>query len=109
VDTLKPEIIKTIKKFIGFVRKDGVKIEKVFLFGSYAKGKAGKWSDIDLAVISKDFSGVSFYDRQKVNPFIIKTDARIEVHPFRPEDFSQDNPFVSKIITEGVEISSPEV
>ncbi|MGR3317402.1 MAG: nucleotidyltransferase domain-containing protein [Candidatus Anammoxibacter sp.] len=29
-------------------------------FGSNAKGNAGKWSDIDVSLVSKDFTGVRF-------------------------------------------------
>ncbi len=33
-------------------------VDKVVLFGSYAHGNAGKWSDIDIAIISKDLARV---------------------------------------------------
>ena len=36
--------------------KNKVVIDQVILFGSYAKGVANKWSDIDLLIISKDLS-----------------------------------------------------
>lgn len=49
------EYIKTIKPFI--------KTEKVILFGSYAKGKAHKDSDIDLIVISPNFKKIEFMER----------------------------------------------
>jgi predicted nucleotidyltransferase len=32
------------------------RIKAAYLYGSYAKGLASKWSDIDIAVISTDFS-----------------------------------------------------
>ena len=79
-------------------------IERAIVFGSYAKGKAGKWSDIDIALVSEDFTGVRFYDRKKVNRCLIKIDSRIETHPFRPEDFTRDNFFVDQIIKEGIDI-----
>ncbi len=31
-----------------------IKLDKVILFGSYAKGTANKWSDIDLLIVSSD-------------------------------------------------------
>lgn len=67
-------------------------IECVMLFGSYAWGKAGRNSDLDLAVISKSFKKMSDVER-----IMILTDyARnlkmphpigIDVVGFTPEEF----------------------
>jgi len=43
--------------------KNNCKIEKVILFGSGVRGKQKGWSDIDLAIISNDFSKMSFHQR----------------------------------------------
>lgn len=99
------EIMESTKRFLDLLSTAGVRLDRAILFGSCAKGTAGKWSDIDIALVSRDFTGVGFYDRKKVNPFLIKTDSRIEPHPFRPEDFTEDNPFVKEILKQGVEIS----
>ena len=55
--------------------------------------------------VSKDFTGVGFYDRKRVNPFLIKIDSRIEPHPFRPEDFTEDIPLVYEILKDAIEIT----
>jgi predicted nucleotidyltransferase len=99
------EIMGKVRRFLEMVSASGLHLEKAILFGSYAKGKAGKWSDIDIAIVSKDFTGVGFYDRKRLNPYLIKTDSRIEPHPFRPEDFKEDNPFVEEILKQGVAIT----
>ena len=39
-------------------------VEVVILYGSYAKGTANDWSDVDVAVISPDFEGMSTWQRQ---------------------------------------------
>jgi len=51
----KNQIIRTIKKFIRALKHEGISVDKVILYGSYAKGKARTDSDIDVAVVSKDF------------------------------------------------------
>jgi hypothetical protein len=53
-------------KIEDFVRrlKRAIRIERVILFGSHAKGLAREWSDIDLAVVSPDFDSMSSWDRQ---------------------------------------------
>ncbi|MDI6791399.1 MAG: nucleotidyltransferase domain-containing protein [bacterium] len=95
------EAREKVEEFLNMVEASGVRLEMVILFGSYATGKASKWSDIDVALVSKDFTGLRFYDRKKLNPSLIKTDKRIEIHPFRPEDFNEKDPFVKEIIQYG--------
>ncbi len=40
-----------------------VRVVKVILFGSHARGTAGEWSDIDIAVISNDFKRMKPLER----------------------------------------------
>lgn len=98
------DVMTAVRSFITLVRESGLPLEKAFLFGSYAKGQAHTWSDIDLALVSRDFTGMGFYERRRLNPFLIKTDSRLELHPFRPDEFTKDNPFVEEILRQGVEI-----
>lgn len=99
------EVVETIKRFLDMVSASGVHLERAILFGSHAKGTASEWSDIDIALVSKDFTGIGFYDRKRVNPFLIKVDSRIEPHPFRPEDFNEENPFVNEILKQGIKVT----
>ena len=78
--------------------------EKIFLFGSYAKGNYTEDSDIDIAVVFKDYS--STIDMQlELMKLRRKIDSRIEPHPFREQDFVQSNPLVSEILKYGLEIA----
>jgi predicted nucleotidyltransferase len=45
--------------------KRAVRVDMVVLFGSYASHTAGEGSDIDLAVFSRDFEGISTWERQE--------------------------------------------
>ena len=79
----------------------GIRIKKAFLFGSYAKGQQGEWSDIDLALVSEQFS------LDALRNIGLTLDAKIkypdiEVHHFAVEDFTQENPFVEEIIKTGI-------
>ncbi|MBW1775017.1 MAG: nucleotidyltransferase domain-containing protein [Deltaproteobacteria bacterium] len=56
------EIEGIIHKFIALLQKER-RVLKVVLYGSHAKGIAGTWSDIDLAVVSPDFSEDLFEER----------------------------------------------
>ena len=51
-------ILELINRYIEELSKDIV-IDKVILFGSYAKGTNNKESDIDIAIFSKDFKELS--------------------------------------------------
>lgn len=102
--TVADEIVEKLKRTLSMISASGLHIERAILFGSYAEGTVSEWSDIDVALVSKDFTGVGFYDRKRINPFLIKIDSRIEPHPFRPEDFTEENPFVKEILKQGIEI-----
>jgi len=99
------EIIEKVKLLLAKLSKNGIHIEKAMIFGSYIKGSAEKFSDIDIALVSSDFTGNRFFDRKMINPFIIKVDSRIEPHPFKSEDFTKDDPFVVEILKNCLEVS----
>jgi len=77
--------------------------KQIFLFGSYAKGNYRDDSDIDVAVILKDYENI--IDTQlELKKLRRKIDSRIEPHPFRELDFEQSNPLASEIMKYGQEI-----
>ncbi len=78
---------------------------KAYLYGSHAKGSAGKWSDIDVAIVSPDFSEDLFSERVFLMKLALLVDDRLEPSPFRPEDFTRDNPLVNEISNTGVELN----
>lgn len=45
---------------------EGIHVEAVILYGSYAAGTPHEWSDIDVAVISPDFEDVPLWRRQEI-------------------------------------------
>ena len=48
-------IITTIQKYLAALAPAGIHASKAVLFGSFAKGSANAWSDIDLVVIAPEF------------------------------------------------------
>lgn len=101
----KNSIRRIIKTYLGAVTQNNIKIEKAYLFGSYAHGTALKDSDIDIAIISKDFSGDRFADRRRVVPLRRKIDRRLEPIPYTPENFIENDPLVIEILRNGIEIN----
>jgi uncharacterized protein len=98
------DVIKISRDFIDTLEVKNIPIDQAYIFGSQAKGNANEYSDIDLALISQSFSGIRFDD----NVLIIKNTPNsfydIETHPFRPEDFTPNNPFVKEILKTGLRI-----
>lgn len=76
---------------------------KIILFGSYAKGNYHEDSDIDIAVILKDYSNLIDIQLDLMR-LRRKIDSRIEPHPFREKDFEISNPIVNEIIKYGQDI-----
>lgn len=76
---------------------------KMILFGSYARGNYNDDSDIDIAVVFKDYSN-SIDMQLELMRLRRKIDSRIEPHPFRESEFELSNPIVNEIIKYGQEI-----
>ncbi len=101
----KDKIVSQIKSIIALLEKNGIKISDAYLFGSYARGKANEWSDIDVALVSNDFSGIRFHDIERLISITKKCNSFIEFHPFRKEAFdSQRDLFVKEIISTGIKL-----
>ena len=97
-------IREIIKQYIDTIRAHGISVDKTYLFGSYAHGRAVEGSDIDLAIISKDFKGDRFVDRRLIVPMRRNIDLRLEPIPYRPEDFNMNDPLAIEILENGIEL-----
>ncbi len=100
----KKDAIKIAGKYASVIHKN-YDCKDIFMFGSYAKGTNHEESDIDIAVILKEFD----------NPIAIqlemmrlrrKIDSRIEPHPFREKDFNINNPVANEILKYGQKIDA---
>ena len=94
-------VIQSLQRFLAAVRTVR-RVEAAYLYGSHARGTATRWSDIDVAVISPDFSDDLFQERLLLMRLAAQVDDRIEPHPFRPADFDPTAPLVNEIRRTGV-------
>ena len=92
-----------LKKYVQVLTRT-VKVDKMILFGSYAKGKAHEFSDIDIALVMQNNGDMiqTQIDLMKLRRMI---DLRIEPHPFYVNDFNISNPVANEIIKHGIELS----
>jgi predicted nucleotidyltransferase len=74
-------IKKEVEKFIDIMLQNNIKVDKVILFGSYAKGNTHVYSDIDLAVISSDFGMDELEEMMMLSKLSWKVSDRIEAIP----------------------------
>jgi len=99
------KIIDHVQAYLDVLEKERLPIERVFLFGSHAKKKARRWSDIDVCIISPKFR-----DRCHAIDYLWKrrrdedVEHGIEPVGFHPKDFIDEDPLAWEIKTTGIEI-----
>ena len=96
-----------IKKYLTLIKGKYKNIETAYLFGSFAKGKQNKDSDIDLALIFSEFDNINRFDMQvQLMLLASQIDLRIEPHPISHKDFYSGKTFSREIHQTGIELSS---
>ena len=96
---------KNALKYIKKLREAKLNLFAVYIFGSLIKGNFTEWSDVDIAVVSKDLTGDPVDDRVNLMKLRWDIDLRIEPHPFLPDEWNDDtNPFINEIKKNGERI-----
>jgi predicted nucleotidyltransferase len=98
------KIQSIISQYLALLKEHGFPIQEAILFGSYARGNANQWSDIDLALVSNEFEGIRFTDKNKIRKLTISVSSDLEVLPFNPKDFTPGNPLVREILDTGIRV-----
>lgn len=84
--------------------KNTFPIEKIYLYGSFARGEIHEGSDIDLLIIG-DFQERFF---ERIGLILDLTDLPIEPLVYTREEFQElrasQNPFIEEILRTGVEL-----
>jgi predicted nucleotidyltransferase len=98
-----PDVLASVERFLAVVGRR-LRIEAAYLYGSHVLGSARLWSDIDVAVVSSDFSDDLFEERVTLMRCAAAIDDRIEPQPFTPERFGPNDPLASEISRHGVRL-----
>ena len=107
----KDQAVKVIKKFAKALKQEGISVDHIIPYGSYACGRERPDSDIDVAVVSKNFGK----DRveEGMAPFRIagKIDSRLEPVPISTRVYENDTwiPLVYEIRERGLELFLPRL
>lgn len=97
-------IYEELREYLSLLNNMDITVRTAYLFGSYAKGTADEWSDIDLALVTDSFIGDCFDFRFMLSKLARSIDADIEPHPYLSSDFNEFNPVAHEIMKSGVQL-----
>ena len=100
------EALSAARRFVRSVKKSGIRLHAAYLYGSYATGHARFDSDIDVALVSPDFTGW-VDDLEKIRVPLLTMDPRIEPVHLHPRNFCDENPLAWEIKTKGIQLIGP--
>ncbi|MBF0231316.1 MAG: nucleotidyltransferase domain-containing protein [Desulfamplus sp.] len=93
------EIIKILKQYKQLIQKQ-IPLDKMILFGSYAKGGQHKDSDFDVAIVVDELAGDYLLTRSLLWKIRREIDDRIE--PFVIETKYDKSGFLDEVMKEGI-------
>ena len=91
--------IKVINILKELVKQRGMDIDKIVVFGSYARGEEKKGSDIDIIIVSRDFEGKDIFDRVEIasglhRELVEKTMMPAAIMYYSPTEWEQGNSLI---------------
>lgn len=87
--------------------EDSFRIHRVYVFGSYAQGRATSDSDIDIAVVSPDFGKNVIKEGSKVLLLLAKVDTRFEPKVYSIQEYEETEPgdfLHDEVISRGIQL-----
>lgn len=101
----KEKVFGLIREAVKRLENSGIRVNRAFLYGSFARGRMTEWSDIDVAFISPDYRPTDLKQRVKIGLICQDVDIRMETVVYRPKDFLQGEPLAREIERTGIELS----
>ncbi len=99
------DVYETARRYGDRLRLKGYVVDKVIVFGSWAKGTPQKDSDIDICIVSSQFGKDELLELKKLLHETHSIDVRIEPVPMSTADFIQDaTPPVTEIKKYGISV-----
>ena len=96
---------KIVKKYADKLKAEKYPFSAIYLFGSRARNRNTKWSDIDVAVVSDKLKRNWWKNEILLSHISLDVDFRIEPHGFTVKDFEDDSdPLVYEIKKTGVRV-----
>ena len=101
-------VIVAVKRYLSSLPAFGIHASRAVLFGSFARGQPGEYSDIDLIVIAPEFDGSRELSLVKALWRATVGDSRIEPIPCGEREWETDQgrPILEIARREGVIIAA---
>ena len=91
-----------LKRYRKVLEANNIAVEKMILFGSFAKKTQHPASDLDVCVVSKKFGKDSFGEMVNLAKYAAQVDSMIEPHPYTPEELNDPwDPLAREILKYG--------
>lgn len=90
----KQDVLKILRRLRQLLEDKNVRVDRLILFGSWAKGTQREGSDIDVVVVSKDFEDKDYWARINIlSRAIYQVLAPIQAVAMTPEEWeSRESP-----------------
>jgi predicted nucleotidyltransferase len=97
------DAIKKAQKLGTDIKALGINLRKAILFGSYARNRQRRFSDIDVALVADEFTGIGFED---IPLFVsaLRNNYMIQSKTYSTRHFKKGDPFIDEIKETGIEI-----
>lgn len=99
------QIKEVVKKYIKVLKRNKFPYSAVYLYGSHAKNQAKPWSDIDVCVVSNNFSKRSWLAySHRLWKLAEEVDLKIEPYGMSEETFLSVSPIAEEVRKTGIRI-----
>jgi predicted nucleotidyltransferase len=101
---------KEVKRVVNYLnvllKEKAIVADKIIVFGSQASGNFNKDSDIDIAIISKNFKGRDIFSKAKMLngihwKLVEKFMMPLDIITMSPEEFKKGTSLVSQFVRNG--------
>ena len=107
MDQAGSQIKEIIEQYKDTLRKRGIQVERVILYGSFANGNPTEDSDIDLVIVSENFQTMNLRERlETLGVAAARIMKPIEAKGYTAGEIenASKNSFLSEILTLGINV-----
>jgi len=97
--------VELVRHYVQLCNGRNIYFNKVILFGSVVAGTARPESDIDVLLVSDQFTHDSIHNWRMLAPVTAQL-YDIEPHPYPTDAYLRRDPFVDEVDRTGIEISA---
>jgi len=107
----KRTIIEALHYLEGCLKRQGLNITQIVLFGSQARGAPQRGSDVDIAIISDDFQGKDIFQRAELTKeaeieTIKKYLVPLDIITLTPEELQDESSLIARFVRNGLPLQA---